>query len=397
MKRLLVGVAWVATLAIAFLLGGKLRPESSARGDQRPVPDRRDDAAPEAPSPTPPPESPKPEEPVARPETTRVAAPEPVKPVVLEPGMAPAELSALLMRYVEKQLARGPEGHKELFRELDRLMREKQIRQMPEQQLMPLAGPWVKFLAEHDQQVADMMETIYRTAAEDPQWFQGLDDDPMEMLAEGLAALLPGVVGEEQLARFRGYAERIVAHPKESLPEALAKNLNDIQRDLEWWSPALTPEQLAEALNDPAKPLATKIALLRRADPQALGGVDVGAILAEAIRDGNPQAIWLLQRFQGAASVPTTDAAFLEAIAAGRIEWHQVSSYASVTQRQTWEALKPFLETGLARGGKATEAFAQSLMFFQKQVPKEYVATVVATYALTEQIRNQLKKQFGLE
>lgn len=394
---LLIGVAWVATLALAFLLGGKLRPEASARGDQRSAADHRD-AAPETPSQA------QPQETRAADETASVATPaaatEPVKPVVIEPGMQPGDLSSLFMRYSAKKLAEGPEGHKELFRELDRLLRDKQLKQMfrDEQQMMPFAYPWLKFLVDHDTQVVAMMETIYKTAAEDPQWFQGLDDDPMEMLAEGLALLLPGVVGEEQLARFRGYAEKIVALPKESLPEALAKNLNDIQRDLEWWSPAVKPEDLVKALNDPGVPVAKKIGLLRRADPAALRGVDVTPILAAGIREGSSEALYVLQRFQDSVTVATLDAAFLDTVASGGQQWHQISTYTSVTQRNTWETLRPFIDTGLARGGKATEAFAQSLVFFKHfQIPKEYVATVVTNYALPDQVRTQLKKQFGLE
>jgi len=396
---LLIALAWLATVALAFMLGGKLRPEASARGDQRPAAEPRAAMAPEAPSQTQPQEARAADETVAKPVSAPAAAPEPVKPLVIEPGMQPGDLSTLLMRYVEKQLARGPEGHKELFRELDRLMRDKGLQQMlrDESQLMPHLYPWVKFLVDHDKQVVAMMETIYKTGAEDPQWFQGLDDEPMEMFAEGLAVLLPGVADEEQLARFRAYAEKIVAMPKESLPEALAKNLNDIQRDLEWWSPALTPEQIVQALNDPSQSVATKISLLRRANPASLVGVDVGAILAAALREGNPQSIWLVQRYADTVSTPALDSAFLDGVATGRLEWHVVSSYASVTQRTTWETLKPFLETGLARGGKATEAFAQSLMFFQKQVPKEFVAGVLASYALSDQIRTQLRKQYGIE
>ncbi len=403
MKSPLLILVWAATVAVAFLLGGQLKPESKARDATRPAHDGRADApAPEAPSPRGAPETRAPEEaaspaPVA---TAGAAAPEPVQPVVIEAGMSPADLSSLFMRYAAQKLAEGPEGHKELFRELDRLMQDKEVRQVfrDEQQLMPLAYPWVKFLVDRDRQVVAMMETIYRTAAEDPQWFEGLDDDPMEMFAEGLALLLPGVADEEQLARFRAYAEKIVALPKESLPGALQKNLSDIQRDIEWWSPPVKPEDLVKALEDPGVPVAKKIGLLRRADPAALRGVDLTPILAAGIRDGNSQALYLVQRFRDSVSVATLDTAFLDAAASGSQQWHQISAYASATQRNTWETLRPFLDTGLGRGGKATEAFAGSLVFFRHlQIPKEYVATVVSTYALPEQVRTQIKRQFSLE
>jgi hypothetical protein len=398
-------LVWAATVAVAFLLGGQLKPDAAARDSSRPAADDRPALpAPETPSPTP-------TEPRAKTEAVGADAPAPaaadagapaerVEPVTLAEGMTPAELSALFMRYAAQKLAQGPEGHKELFRELDRLTQDKQVRGLlrDEQQLMPLAYPWVRFLVDHDRQVVAMMETIYKTAAEDPQWFQGLDDDPMEMFAEGLALLLPGVADEEQLARFRDYAERILEHPKESLPEALQRNLSDIQRDIEWWSPPVKPEDLAKAIQDPGVPVAKKLGLLRRADPSALRGVDVTPILAAGIREGNQQALYVVQRFQDAVTVATLDTAFLDASASGTIQWHHVATYASVTGRNTWETLRPFLDTGLARGGKATEAFAQGLVYMRHvEIPKEYVTTVVTSYGLSEQVRTMLKKRYGIE
>ncbi|HEX5138610.1 MAG TPA: hypothetical protein VFY93_16680 [Planctomycetota bacterium] len=400
---LLIGLVWAATVAVAFLLGGQLKPEATARDTARPPSEH-------APAPLPAPEAPPrdgaPEtriakEPAAARSDATVAADSlPVEPVTVEPGMQPADLSSLFMRYAEKKLAEGPEGHKELFREFDRLVRDKEVRNLlrDEQQAMPLLYPWVRFLVDHDRQIIGMMETIYKTAAEDPQWFQGLDDDPLEMFAEGLALLLPGATDAEQLARFRAYAEQIVALPKESLPEALQKNLSDIQRDIEWWSPAVKPEDLAKALEDPSVPVAKKIGLLRRASPESLSGVDVTPVLAAGIREGSSQALYVVQRFQGSVSVPTLDAAFLDAVASGSQQWHQIGTYASVTGRNTWETARPFVDTGLARGGKTTEAFAQSLYLFQHlEIPKEYVANVVTSYALPDAVRTQLKKRFGIE
>jgi len=71
---------------------------------------------------------------------------------------------------------------------------------------------------DRDQQVVAMTETIYTTAAEDPVWFEGLDGNTLELFTEGMAILLPGAVGEEQLERFRGYAGKILAMPRDSCP-----------------------------------------------------------------------------------------------------------------------------------------------------------------------------------
>ncbi len=395
----LIGLAWVATVAIAFLLGGKLRPEASAR-DARQAADSRATAAPDAPS-SRAPEARTATDAAARPAAAGTAAAlEAVKTVAVEPGMKPADFSAAFMDYAGKKLAQGPEGQKELFRELDRLTTDKGLEQLfrDEEALGPLIYPWVKFLVHHDRDVVAMMETLYKTAAEEPAWFEGLDDDTFQAFTQGLAFILPGAVDEEQLARFRGYVEKILAHPKESLPEALQKNLNDIQEDLEWWSPPLTAQQVLALLADPNVLPLKKLALLRRADPEALRGVDVSRIVAEALRAGESSALWTLHELpEGMINTAVLDPAVLDCAGSGEIEWHEIHNYLEATERETWEAMRPFLQMGLTRGGKTAESCAQSLVYMTEEVPQDFVRGVLATYALPDEIKEQLKRAFGLE
>jgi hypothetical protein len=320
-----------------------------------------------------------------------------VKTVVVAPGMKPAELSTAIMEYAGKKLAEGPEGQKELFREMDRLMQDMKTTFRDEQQLMPLIYPWVKFLVQHEREVVGMMETLYKTAAEDPQWFQGLDDDSFEVICEGLALVLPGAVSEEQLARYRSHVEKILALPKESLPEALQKNLRDIERNLEWWSPPLTVQQVLAMLNDPSVPVNKKLTLLARAQQEALRGVDVTRIVAEAVRGGQLNALWTIRNLpEGAVNTALLDPVVLDCAADGKLPSHQVTIYLSATRRETWDAMRPFIQQGLTRGGKATEAFAQCLVFFKDKAPQDFVRGVIATYALSDQIKQQLEATFGL-
>ncbi|MFI5403319.1 MAG: hypothetical protein ACHQ1G_10305 [Planctomycetota bacterium] len=394
---LLVGVAWAATVALAFLLGGKLRSEASARGDPRPA-TGHDTAAPEAPSPRAP--EARGDEPARPAAMAPAATPEAQKPLVVVPGMKPGDFSASFMEYAGKQLARGPEGQKELFREVDRLMKDQGLKELfrDEQAVMPLIYPWVKFLVQHDREVIAMMETIYQTAAEEPAWFEGLDDDTFEALAEGLAVILPGAVNEEQLARFRAHVEKILALPKESLPEALQKNMNDLARNLEWWSPPLTVQQVIAILNDPNTSATKKLALIRRADPEALRGIDVTRIVADAVRAGDGMALWTLQDLpKGSIDTTVLDAAVLDMAGSDELAWHAISSYLDITGRGTWEAARPFIQTGLARGGKTTEAFAQSLVYMANTVPKDFVQGMLATYPLADGIKKQLRAEFGIE
>lgn len=393
---LLVGAAWVATVAIAFLLGGKLRPEASARGDQRPGAGERA-AAPEAPSNRAPEAraDPAPGAGAAAPATS-----EPAKAVVVVPGMKPADLSAAFMEYAGAQLARGPEGHKDLFRELDRLVRDPGMEGIfrDEQTIFPLIYPWVKFLVLHDREVIGMMETLYKTAAEEPAWFEGLDHNLFEAFAEGLAAILPGAVNAEQLARFRGHVEKILAQPKESLPEALKKNMRDLERNLEWWSPPLTAQQVLALLADASTGASKKLALLRRADPEALRGVDVSRIVADALRAGEQSALWMIHGFpKGSIDTAVLDPAVLDMAGSGEVAWHMISGYLEATERGSWDVARPFIQTGLGRGGKIAEACARSLIYMTDSVPKDFVQGVLATYPLPDEVKKQLKMSFGIE
>ena len=113
-----------------------------------------------------------------------------------------------------------------------------------ERQLMPLLYPWLKFAFENEKQIIDMMETLYKEAAQNPAYFEGMDDDPFEMFTEGLAVLLPGAVDAERLAKFSGYVDDVLKRDPESLPKALKKNLSELRRNLEMWAGPVSPDEM---------------------------------------------------------------------------------------------------------------------------------------------------------
>ena len=93
MKSPLLLLVWAATVAVAFLLGGQLKPDAAARDSSRPAADDRPATlpAPDAPSPTP-------AEPRTKTEADGAAAPAPaasdapptrVEPVTLRLPWAP--------------------------------------------------------------------------------------------------------------------------------------------------------------------------------------------------------------------------------------------------------------------------------------------------------------------
>ncbi|MGQ0614405.1 MAG: hypothetical protein ACT4PV_11770 [Planctomycetaceae bacterium] len=400
-RAVLVGTLWAASLVLAWLLGaglGRQEPGRAARATPPPPP------SPEVP----PQDGARPDEAVrtrAPPDTA--TAPEPAErdaapevPFTIEGVETVKDLSSRLMAYAARKLAQGPAGHRELYKTLDGLHRSEEARRLlkDETQLASLAYPWMKFLMDRDRQVVAMMETLYRTAAEEPSWFEGTDDETLEPFTEGLAMLLPSMVDEATLARFRGYVTTILATPQEQLPEALRKELRRFAEGLQFWAGPLTAEQLGEKLRDPAAPLAERLELLGRATPEALRGVDALSILLPAVSDGNTRALSSLGR------VPLTpgelgalDRAFLAAVGQGRFNPYYLRVYLQGTRRATWADARLFVDEGMNRGGATAEAFAQALPMLPERPDPDYVRALLTRVAVTEATRTLLRTAFKLE
>ena len=409
MRNLVLGGAWLGSLVLAWLLGTSFGfgGDDAARssGERKATaPAAPRGAAPEGGSggaaagdsaPAPPP-SPDAGEASASPE--RAEADD--EPFTLEGLTTPADVSAGLMAYADRKLKQGPEGHKQLLKTMDALMRDRALREMlrDESRLVPLAYPWVKFLVDRDRYVVAMTETIYKTAAEDPQWFAELDDDTLEPFTEGIAVILSGAADEKTMARFREYAEAILAHPPDTLPESLKKNLRDIQQALQFWAPPVAPEDMLRQLADPTVSQAIKLGLLGRVDPSTLRGVDVAGILAPAIQAGNHDAMRLVRRFPlGAGELVALDRAFIEGAAGGTLHPWTIHQYMRDTKRETWALEEPFLREGLRRGGKAVEVFAQGMLWLPEQAPKSFAREVLANYTLPDNLVKQIKERFQIE
>ncbi|MFQ5845779.1 MAG: hypothetical protein ACE5JG_12410 [Planctomycetota bacterium] len=403
-KPVLVGTAWLASLVLAWFLGAAMseppavrmdaagaREAGAARGEAgagggRDAPPARDRVPPPSGS-------------GRLPQDAAGPAPaaEPDEPFTLDGADTLEELSRRMMRYADRKLRQGPEGHRELFKILDRLTRDESLHRLFEDEAAGarLLYPWARFLVDRDRQVIAMMETLYQTAAEDPAWFEGTDDDTLEIFSEGLAFLLPGAVDDATLGRFRGYAHKILAMDRETLPKALGSNFGELRRNLEHWAPAMAPAETLERLRDPNLPISTRVQLLKRAGPEALEGVDVVSILRQALEQGDGTVVRILGRVPlGARDVAVLDQAFTDALAKGSYPW-AVYSYLRSTGRAKWADARPFVEDGLARGGKATEAFARALMWLRPDA--DSVRGILERYDLSEQTRTMLESRFGIK
>ncbi|MHC4934202.1 MAG: hypothetical protein ACYTGV_18675, partial [Planctomycetota bacterium] len=284
---LVIGILWIATLVLAWFLGSNSSPQAARSAAQ---PREGHGAAPE-PEPR---SAPIPAADLAEEEeTTEAAKPsgagivEEVEPFTIENLTSVDQASTLFMKFAKHKLDQGPEGHLELLRILDQVAQDKELQQRlfrNEEELIRHLYPWVKFLVNNDQKVVGMMETLYRTAAETPEWFEGMDDNTLEPFTEGLAILLPSAVSEETLDRFRGYVNRILERPKDSLPKALRGNSGEFKRNLKYWAPPLKGEELVQRLLDPNVSAVEKLELIQRVDPKDVAGVDVVGLLADALR-----------------------------------------------------------------------------------------------------------------
>ena len=407
-KTLMIGVAWVATIALAWMLGtssgGDGEPGRQTANRSTPAADANDRTPERAPAEEPGARAPakaaaaKPKDDDA-PKTDEPPADE-EQPFTVEGIESLEDLSARFMKYAAAKLRQGPEGHKELFRTLNELTENKEIRPLmrDERQLVPLAYPWLRFAMDREQQLAAMMETLYKTAAENPGWYAGLDDDPLQLFTEGLAVLVPGVAGPEQMDRLRGYVKTILQKDPKSLPKALQKNLRDFARNLEYWQPQLAPEDALKLVQDPSTPAAQRLALLSRINVSDLRGIELAPILTPSLRVGDGQALRMLSRLPiTARDIPALDVAFMEGAATGNIRGWTMSQYLHGTKRNQWAQAQPFFDQGLSRGGKTMEVFAQGLVYSPVKPPKEYLVGVLAAYDFSNQVRAQLKQRYGIE
>jgi len=405
----LIATLWLATLVLAWMLGanwGDNATPQARSGGPAPSIAAFPSAAPDS-SDTPPP-PPRAAESGSRPAAAppRARARKPSKqPVTFEPREAGSleELSERFMEFADQKLGAGEEGHLELFRLLDGMMQNKElieqfVKGRDEEEFMPLAYPWIKFLVHRDKQVVSMMETLYRTAAENPAWFEGLDDDSFEMFTEGVAVLLPGAVDAETMARFQDYVNRILALPKESLPKALRKNLSELGRNLEWWAGPINSDEALAQVRDRSIPLAQRIKLLPRVDPKDLGGIDLVALLEPAIRDGDRNAVSALSGLPlTGGDIAVLDSAFITAMYHGAYRSWMLRNYLIGTGRRKWADARALVENGLRHGGQATRAFALGLAWMPENPDKGFVVHVLETYELPAATVGMLKDRYEIK
>ena len=401
-KQIVFAILWLATAGIAFFAGTQFGDRAERATQPQRGAKRAHDYEVSGPQPTA--ASTGPDAAKHSPDRKTRALPKP-DPYVeenlsVEGVETVEELSDLLMAYARRKLNQGPEGHKELFKTANQLMENRSLQGLlrDESQLVRLAYPWLRFGFDHDRQIIDMMETLYRTAAEHPEWFEGLDDDPLEAFTEGLAVLLPGAVDEERLEVFRGLVRAILEADPKSQPKAVQKNRNEFEDNLEMWGRPLPVEEMLAILADPSESDADKLVLIRRISAADLRGADVAGIVGRELERGNLGATHVLRNIElSGGDLVALDRAFIEGMTKSTDQWWTVGQYVRSTGRNSWTEIKPFIEDGLRRGGDATAKFAHSLTWLPARPPVEYVRAILESYDLPDATVKQLKAKYGIE
>ncbi len=307
---------------------------------------------------------------------------------------------AALMAYAQAMLAKGPEGHMALLKAINDTIFEKPGRDIT-RQLIPseeeaarFIFPLIKFAMDNNVQVADMLETIYKTAAEDPAQLEDLDDDVLEIFTEGIAWVVPGMVGEERLKRLSTYAEAILAQDADKQPQSLQRNRRDIEQALRAWKPPVTPEEALEKLRSGKVSPEEINYLLRKVPAEMLTELDIDALIGPMLEKNPFQAMHLVHRIKPTGAVRAQlDQRVIRGTVAGSGHPQFIHYYLRYTGRLKWQDARAFIETGLAQStsSKAMSHFAQAAISLTPGPDKDWVGWVLETYQVDAQVRKMLE------
>lgn len=407
MRGLLIALGWIATVGGAFFLGrtvGAPAPEAPPAAVVRP-PDR----ATADPGPMLAPGASDVREGAGSGATGRggTRAPSREDPWALKPGETlapftledvddPDEAMSRILRHVAALLARGEAGHLELLRFLDEAIVDddelERIFEGSDEQMARYIVPMIEFLVHRKGQVVGVIESVFRTMAESPETYADFDDDTLEIFTEGAAVILPGAVGEKELARYRSWARTLLETPEGSLPEPVEKQRRRLQQALLLWAPRLSTEDALTRLRAGTLKGREAVQALRRLPAEQLAELDLVGILQPVVAQMDYRTLRALRDMPlQPRDLDVLDRTVLDAAAKGQARDWAIIQYLGATGRQRWPAPQALLEEGFRRGGSALETCAQALTRLGGQVPAEYLRWVLDTYEPSDRTRRSLQ------
>lgn len=266
-----------------------------------------------------------------------------------------------LLAYAATMLDRGEEGHFALLETISATFFEKPGETITEdlvggeEQAMRFMYPILRFAMNREDQVADLTETVFKTMADDPKRFEALDDDTLELFTEGVAPMLPGMVGPTRIERFRGHARRILASELADQPHPVQRQRRDVQKALASWAPRMTKDEAFQRLQQGDISPEEATALLRRLDPADIARLDIDGLIGPLIERDPWTVISVLGRTKlDEGTRDRLDGRIIQAVADGRLKQTVVHYWLRYTGRESFDQARGFIERGLQASPKAT-------------------------------------------
>jgi len=326
---------------------------------------------------------------------------EPSDTIDLDSVTDAADFFRKVRAYALAMFPKGKEGHLALLKMMDRLVKDRALQNrigQSERQIIPYVYPMVKFLVNNDQQVVGFADTVFDTMANDPKALEGFDDDTLEMFTEGMGPLLPSVVSDKSMQRFRDYARIILETPEDQQPESVRKNRSEVQRLQRYWDPEAAARKALEALQSGDLQPAQVASMLREIGPEMITKHNLWGSVASLLAAGDGNAMRLLRGAKlDARTIDELDRGLLEGVDSGNLQLWSLNNYLGATNRGKWAEAQPLIETILDRNTKAAEQLSYTLSNLPEKPPKEWVVWLIERHTMAEHTITRLKQQFQIE
>lgn len=306
-----------------------------------------------------------------------------------------------LLGYCARMLAKGADGHLPLLEQLNRnLFRDpgKSIaRQMlgSEEQAARFHYPLLRFALSHDVELTALTETVYRTMAEEPQRLAEIDDQLLEIFAETLGYLLPGMVGTKRLERLEGYARSVLATPPGEQPQSVRRLRRDVQRVLDSWAPPLTPQEALARLHEGAATAEEIASLLQRVTPEMTRSLDLDALIGPLLERDGFRVLGLLVRLRPEPAVlAKLDQRVVDGVLKTGGTQGFIPYYLRFTGRDTWAKGRDFIEGALQQAdAEAAGVFAVAALGVGEGPPEDWLRWALERYSFPPEVRQGLSKR----
>jgi hypothetical protein len=326
---------------------------------------------------------------------------EPSDTIDLDSVTDAADFFRKIRAYALAMFPKGKEGHLALLKVLDRLVQDKELQDrigQTEREIIPHLYPMVKFLVNNDQQVVGFVDTVFDTMANDPKALEGFDDNTLEIFTEGMGPLLPSVVSESSMQRFRDYARIILETPEDQQSEAVRKNRSEMQRLQRYWDPEAAARKALEALQGGNLQPGQMAQMLRELGPALITKHNLWGNVASLLAAGDGNAMRLLRGATlDARTIDELDRGLLQGVDSGNLQLWSLNNYLSATNRRKWVQAQPLIETVLDRNSKAAEQLSYTLTNLPEKPPKEWVVWLIERHTMAEHTITRLKQQFQIE